>query len=75
MPNHELVLAQFDQEVSLEFTLTSNQLLYTLHNHKNLPIIQLTSLSFDSEVFLLPTTHDSLKLLMMPADEFKERTA
>ena len=59
MPHHELVLAEFDQEVSLEFTLTSNQLLYTLHNHKRLPIIQLTSHSFDSEAFLLPTTHAS----------------
>ena len=71
---HELILIELDHQLSLEFTLTSNEQLYILHNSKNLQITQLNCNKIDTCAYLLPTTSQKIKLLIMSATHYVDST-
>ncbi len=58
----------------MEFTLTSNKEVYVLHNHKHLPITMLTSKNVSSSAYLIPTSNEKIKLLLMSALEYVGET-
>ena len=54
--DHELILAEFAVEFSLDFMVTATSQIYILHNHHQFHIDSLVSEHSKSKAYLLPTT-------------------
>ena len=54
--NHELVLAEFSADISLEFMITTSPDFLLMGNYRNLSIEVLKSNEGNEECYLLPTT-------------------
>jgi hypothetical protein len=72
MLRHELVLAELNEEFSLELPLSSTPHLYLLHNPQRRPISQLNSAHYPP-AYLLPTTNPKLQLFVMTALEYQDQ--
>lgn len=72
MLRHELVLAELNEEFSLELPLSATPHLYLLHNPLRKHITQLTSPNYPP-AYLLPTTNPKLQLFLMTAAEYQEQ--
>jgi hypothetical protein len=63
--NHELILAELELELSLEFVTSTTPEIYILHNHKKQTIEKIISRNCSAVAYLVPTTHPHIQLFLM----------